>query len=304
MQEQWGGLSLSRRIGEHWGLGATLYGAYRSQRTRSEQNLQLAYPDGSGVAALVVDDFDYNHWRVLGKIGLAWEGDRWRAGVAVTTPSAALFGGGNAGFVRSATGADLDGDGRPDSLLASGLDQELDSSYKSSWAYAGGAAWRRGSLQVHVSAEYFAPVDRFIVLQGQSLSPSGEPVTLTQGLRGVLNGGIGAEYWLGGASVDSGNRHGGTVLYGAFATDRTASPEVEANEASGSNQDHYHLTGGTSFSVGSSRFSLGVSYAFGHKRRSFGFGGLPPSVPIIGQGREIDVSFSRVSFVLGYLLGR
>ena len=304
MQETWGGLTLSRRIGEHWGLGGTLYGAYRSQRTRWEQNLQLAYPDGSGVAALVVDDFDYNHWRVLGKIGVAWEGDRWRAGVVVTTPSAGLFGGGNVGFVRSATGADLDGDGRSDSLLANGLDQELDSSYKSSWAYAGGAAWRRGSLQLHASVEYFAPVDRFIVLQGQSLSPAGEPVTLTQELRGVLNGGIGAEYWLGGASVDTAARHGGTVIYGAFATDRTASPEVEANEASTSNQDHYHLTGGTSFSVGSSRFSLGVSYAFGSKRRNFGFGGLPPSVPIIGEGREIDVSFSRISFVLGYLFGR
>ena len=60
---------------ERWGLGATLYGVYRGQRNRWEQNLQLAVPGGDGVSALVVDDFDYGHWRVLGKVGLAWEGD-------------------------------------------------------------------------------------------------------------------------------------------------------------------------------------------------------------------------------------
>ena len=82
MRETWGGLTLSRRIGDRWGLGATLYGVYRGQRTRFEQNLQLAYPGGDGVAALVVNDFDYGHWRVLGKVGLAWEGDAFRLGAS------------------------------------------------------------------------------------------------------------------------------------------------------------------------------------------------------------------------------
>jgi hypothetical protein len=304
MRETWGGLTLSRRIGHRWGLGGTFYGVYRGQRTRWEQSLQLAYPSGDGVSALVVDDFDYGHWRILGKVGLAWEGDTLRLGAAVTTPSAGLFGSGNLGFTRSATGVDLDGDGRPDNILANGLDQDLDSTFKSSWALAGGGAWRRGSLQLHATAEYFAPVDLFTVLEGESVTPSGEPVALTQKLRGVLNGGIGVEYWLGGVSVDEGTRSGGTVLYGAFATDFTASPNVEEGEASISDQNHYHITGGTSFSVGSSRFSLGLSYAFGSKRRNLTVAGLPSSVPILGEPREADVSFSRVVLVLGYLFGR
>ena len=304
MHEQWGGLTLSRRIGDRWGLGATLYGVYRGQRTRSEQNLQLAYPGGQGVSALVINDFDYDHWRILGKLGLAWEGDTFRLGAAVTTPAAGLFGSGNLGFTRSATGVDVTGDGVPDAILANGLDEGVASTYKSSWAFAGGGAWRRGSVQVHVSAEYFAPVDRFTVLQGETLTPLGEPVALTQTLEGVLNAGAGVEYWFDGVSADQGARHGGTVVYGAFAADQTASPNVERGEASTSNQDHYHVTAGTAFSIGTSRFSLGVSYAFGSKRRTLGLGGLPPQVPVFGEGQEADVRFDRWVFVLGYLFNR
>lgn len=301
MSEQWGGLTLSRRLGERWGLGATLYGVYRGHRTRREQNLQLAYPGGQGVSALVVDDFDYDHWRVLGKIGLAWEGDSFRLGGAVTTPAAGLFGSGSVGFTRSATGVDVTGDGVPDAVLANGLDEGVSSTYESSWAFAAGGAWRRGSVQVHVSAEYFAPVDRFTVLQGESLTPLGQPVAVTQQLAAVLDAGAGVEYWLNGETVDGGARHGAPVLYAAFATDQSASPDVTAGEAATSNQDHYHLTAGSAFSIGSSRFSLGITYTFGHKTRTLGLQGLPPQVPIIGEGREADVRFSRWVFVLGYL---
>jgi hypothetical protein len=158
-------------------------------------------------------------------------------------------------------------------------------------------------VQVHASAEYFAPVDRFTILQGQSLRPEGEPVALTQKLDAVLNAGAGVEYWLGGVTADRGAQYGGTVLYGAFATDFTASPAIETGEASTSNQNHYHLTAGTAFSFGDSRFSIGASYSFGSRRRTVGVGGLPPEVPILGQGIESDVSYSRWVFVLGYLFG-
>jgi hypothetical protein len=301
MQETWGGLTLSHRFSERLGLGATLYGVYRGQRTRWEQSLQLAYPDGSGLSALVVDDFDYSHWRALAKLGLAWEGRAVRLGLAVTTPSAALFGSGNAGFTRSATGADLNGDGQADSLLLNGLDENLSSYYKSSWAVAAGGAWRHGSLQLHASAEWFAAVSTFDVLQGQSDTNTGSPITLTQGLRRVVNAGAAVEYWLGGVSADRGPASRGTALYGSFRTDFSASPDVVPDEAATFNQNLYHITGGTAFGLGSSRFSLGVEYAFGSKRRDFGFGGLPPGVPIIGESIPVETHTSRWVFMLGYL---
>ena len=227
MKETWGGLTLSRRLSDRLGLGATVFGIHRGQRTRWEQSLQIAYPDGGGVSTLAIDDYDYSHWRVLAKVGLAWEGDTTRLGLAVTTPSAGLFGSGKAGFTRSATGVDADGDGEPDTLLSNGLDEDLDGYYASPWAIAAGGAWRRGSYQLHASAEWFAPVHRFAVLQG-STTLEGSRSILFQDLRSVFNAGVGVEYWLGGKSADQGRRFGGTAIYGAFATDFSASPDVRA----------------------------------------------------------------------------
>jgi hypothetical protein len=41
------------------------------------------------------------------------------------------------------------------------------------------------------------------------------------------------------------------------------------------------VTVGSASSVGSSRFSLGLSHAFGKKRNDFAVGGLPAEVPVI-----------------------
>jgi len=303
MSETWGGLTVSHHASSRLGLGATLYGVYRGQRTRREQNIQITYADGRGVSALGVDDFKYSHWAMLGKIGLAWEGDSIRLGGAVTTPRLGVGGSGNVGFTRSATGADLNGDGKVDGLLLNGFNDNLDAKYESSWAFSGGGSWRRSSLQLHASAEYFAPVQDFTVLEGLSQDSAGNPVALIERHLGVFNAGAGAEYWLGGVTSDKGAATGGAVIYAAFATDFTSSPDVLKNEAASSNMDLYHLSAGTAFTLGSSRFSVGASWAFGTKMRDFNFSGLPLGVPIIGEGYSMETKYSRLVFVLGYLFG-
>jgi len=303
MGETWGGLTLSHRLSDTVGVGATLYGVYRGQRVRWEQSLQVNNPDASGVTAQVVDDFDYSHWQLLGKLGVAWEGKPVRLGLAVTTPSAGLFGSGKAGFTRSATGVDLNGDGHPDSLLLNGLDENLHSNYKSPWSVSAGGSWRRGSLQVHATGEWFASVGTFDVLRGQTATSTGGPITLVQSLKSVFNAGAAVEYWLGGVSAERGPSAGATAVYASVRTDFSASPEVRADEAATSNQDLYHVTGGTAFNLGSSRFSLGLEYTFGSKSFDFLLAGLPPAVPVIGQGLPVQTRTSRWVFMLGYLFG-
>ncbi len=303
LSETWGGLTVSHRLFGRVGVGATLYGVYRGQRSRWEQSVQVNGSDGSGVSALVVDDFDYSHWQMLGKLGVAWEGDTTRLGLAVTTPSAGLFGSGKAGFTRLATGLDLNGDGHPESVLLNGLDEHLDSNYESPWSVSAGASWRRGSLQVHATGEWFKAPGTFEVLQGRTLTDTGSPITLVQSLRSIVNAGAAVEYWLGGTSADRGPSTGATAVYASFRTDFSASPEVTEDEAATSNLDLYHLTGGTAFNLGSSRFSLGLEYTFGSKARGFGFSGLPPAVPVIGEGIPVQTRLSRWVFMLGYLFG-
>jgi len=65
----------------------------------------------------------------------------------------------------------------------------------------------------------------------------------------------------------------------------------------------YHLSAGSAFNLGTSRFSLGLTWALGKNTRDFGLDSLPPSVPIIGEPRPVDTRYSRLVFVLGYLFG-
>ena len=71
-------------------------------------------PDGSSLAVSSVTDFNYSHYRMLLKLGVAWQTAGWNAGVSVTTPSLGVLGSGDAGYTLSLAGTDANGDGRPD----------------------------------------------------------------------------------------------------------------------------------------------------------------------------------------------
>ena len=287
--ETWGGLTLSHRMGDSWGLGATLYGAYQGQQTRLEESAQLG--GSSGLAALGIENINYYHWRTLAKVGVAWDPHRTlQLGLAVTTPSLGLFGGGKAAYTQSLVGLDVDG--TPVSSLVNGVDDNAKADYRSSWAIAGGAAWRVGQTNLNVSGEWFAPVSRYAVLT----APANEGTPLAQvyqQLKGVFNAGMSVEHKFG----------GGTNLYAAFATDYNAAVETPGMQLNVSTWNLYHLTAGTSLKVIGSRVTLGGSYAFGSSTRKVGFGSFPPETPVLGQPPSADVRYNRLTLVLGFVLG-
>ena len=86
MSETWGGLTLTRTVGRRFGIGATLYGVNR-RRARAGAEPAVRSPGLAGASVLAANDFNYYQWRMLGKLGLAWEGDMVRLGLAVTTPA-------------------------------------------------------------------------------------------------------------------------------------------------------------------------------------------------------------------------
>lgn len=292
VSEHWAGLTVSVPLSDNLGVGATLYGVYRGQRSRVELSADAVSGAGSGLSVSGVQDFNYYHTRLLGKLGLAYEVRRVKLGLSVTTPGAGLFGSGDAGFKLSLFGVDADGDGAADPpVVEAGLAENLPADYRSSWAIGGGASWTEGSTQIHVSAEWFAPVDHFAVLQVTEDDGVGAP--LGQELAGVFNAGIGYEH----------NLDNDVALYGAFRTDFSASVGDPRANASVSEWDVYHLSAGVAFSVGSNRFTLGATGSFGSNTRPIE-GPIPPEeVPGSGLETPIDTRYLRFVFLLGFLFG-
>jgi hypothetical protein len=289
MTEGWGGLTLCHRVSDSWGLGITAYGVYRGQQTRREENAQLGGP-GGGLTALSIDNFNYYHWRTLAKVGVAWDvNESLKLGLAVTTPSVGLFGGGKMGFTTSVNG--FDGSGRSINILTNGLDDDAQAEYRSSTAIAGGASWRKRDTTLHVSGEWFAPVASYAVLA--SGAGGAAPAQRTQELKGVFNVGAAFEHQF----------PNGSAAYGAFGTDANAAVGAPGTGVSVTNWNLLHVTGGTSFRVIGSRLTLGASYAFGSSTRNLGFEDLPVEAPVLGARPSAGIHYTRLTFVLGFVFG-
>jgi hypothetical protein len=290
--ESWAGLTASHRFSDSFGLGLTGYGIYRGQRLRHELSAQAIDSVGDTLLASGVRDFEYSHYRMLAKVGFAWQSPRWKAGFSVTTPSLAAFGSGKAAYTLSLTGVDLDRDGVTDyPTLTTGTEEDLDSHYRSSWAAGAGARRSLGATKLYASIEWFAPVETFTVMELPGARA--ESARLTQELTSVVNGGVGVEHVI---SPD-------LSVYGALHTDFSAATDG-ANGVAVSDWDIYHLSGGASFRIGDNRFTLGASWATGGKQRQLKPLVPPGVIPGSGLDAEVDIGYSKLTFLLGFVFGR
>ena len=268
---------------------------YRPYQTPEQKGEQpgVGRDELAALNALGITDFRFHHFRTLAKLGVAWERGDLRLGLNVTTPSFPLFGSGEASYTLSLAGVDADGNGIPDPpVLVNQFEEGLDDEYKSSWAIGGGIAWHRGATRWHASAEWFAPVDRFTVIDVPAAAPERQ-IRLTQQLKRVFNGGLGVEH-------DFGNE---LAVYGAALTDFSASVgDPEVNVAI-SNWNLYHLSGGVKFAVAGNRFTLGATLSFGSRQRPVPKLIPPGDLPGTSLDSDLDVRYRRVVVLLGFLFG-
>jgi hypothetical protein len=291
--EMWGGLTASRALSESVGVGLTWYGVYRGQRLRNELSLHAVGDGGRLLDASGVTDFDYDHYRTLAKLGVAWQTRVWKAGLSVTTPSLGVFGSGKAAHTLFVAGVDANQDGVPDPpTLATSTEEDLDSDYRSSWALGAGVSRLGGATRLYASVEWFAAVGRFTVIELPE--DAAAPAGLTQELGSVLNAGIGIEHVL---SDD-------VSVYGAFHTDFSASVGSARSNVAVSDWDLYHVSGGVSFRINDNRFTLGASWASGGKNRALDSAVPPETVPDAELASQVDIHYSKLTFLLGFVFGR
>ena len=291
-EEDWGGLTIARPLSPSLGIGVTWYGVYHGQRTRRELSLAGVAPDGASLNAFGVTDAEFSHYAMLLKLGLAWQSPKWNAGLSITTPSLGLFGSGKAAYTLSISGVDSNGDGRPQvPVLATDEQEDLDSEYHSPWAVGAGASRHFGRTRVYASAEWYGAVDRFEVLAMAPDTPGA--ARLGEQLRSVLNAGLGFEQTL---SDD-------VSVYGAFHTDFSASVGSASENVSVSDWNLYHWSGGLSFRFKDNRFTLGASWARGSKLRPVESPIPPSQLPGLGLDRNVDIRYSKITILLGFVFG-
>lgn len=255
--EAWGGLSFSRRLKAGFGLGGSLYGAYRSQRTRREFSAALVTDSGQGATALALEDYSFWTARVLAKVGLMWDRGSWTGGFTVTTPSLHVLGDGTAYVHQSLTGVDLDSNGTEDSRLLASYQEDLSPRYQSPVSAALGFSWVGKKASAYFSTEWFGAVDEYTVMEGAKVAWQA-PADTSQAR--LVHKAISVTNWALGSSYRLSPK---TALYGGFALDRSAYTGSLFQNVSISNWNIYHLSFGSEFTFAALEFTLGGTYSFG-----------------------------------------
>jgi len=253
IDESWWGLTWSYRIHPRVGIGITPYLAFRKEH-QSERVLAGAEISEFLVAtAIYINEFSYSTYRALAKTGASYEDSTLSLGVTVTLPSLHVFGEGSTVFSLTQSGGDLNGDGTIDDRLTTSNQEDIDAQYRSTWAVGGGIAYRFRHVRVHTSAEWYAGVSAYEVIEVDSTLRS-LTLSISHYSQPVFNYGVGAEFTL----IRK------TRGYVSFATDRSAVPaSSDANNISLTTWNFYHFTGGASLAIGQSELVLGLSYSQG-----------------------------------------
>jgi hypothetical protein len=256
LDETWAGLTWSKKLSEHVGIGFSPYVAVRNQRTRAQIIAQAMGSDSTGAVTTIVRGFQYSNYGLLAKAGVSFQLKKVDLGLTLTTPRVKIMGSGEGGIDRFRLGQDVDGDGSPDNVYGVSLQQDLPSKFKSPVSVGAGATVPLGSSTLYLSGEWFDKVAPFNVLEVAPVTDqvSGQPVPfgVVQQAKSVTNGGIGLEHHFNAKFTG----------YASFSTDYSTAVEGQSDTAV-SNWDIYLVTAGTTFAVKKTEFTVGAGYAFG-----------------------------------------
>ena len=168
--EQWGVVSLAHLINDNWSIGISTIAAYRYQYYRSSNEGLCMADDSTGTLLSVRSSTDllYVNWRLLWKLGLAWQKGRWKVGMTITTPTINLFGDADVqseiviGHLKS-----LVPSSQIDNLVVSDRQERKPIHYKQPLSIGLGVAYQDDRLLLEVAGEYFFPISKYRILASE-----------------------------------------------------------------------------------------------------------------------------------------
>jgi len=290
LREEWYGITWAKPLRDKLGVGVSTFVAYRTQKNDNELLLQ-DWDDSAGLSQYQrIFELNYNNYRLLWKLGTGFNVAKWDVGINVTTPSINLLGRGKYGINGSWTGVPINADSAG---LVSDFQEDMKTTYKSSWGVGAGASYDIKKWTLHFSVEWYDAVGRYDVMEpdpfiAQSTGDTLQ-VPIQQALTSVTNFGLGLEW------ARNERFHG----YGSFRTDFSADPQDGPN-VSTAPYDLYHVTMGALFFVKRSEFTGGIEYAWGSAETDglHQNSGADDNLP--NPDRSGTIKYTKFQFIIGF----
>jgi hypothetical protein len=292
LSDIWVGLTWAVKLGANFAVGVTPYLSVRNQKTRKHAYTENLDQIGNVSAAIITQQFEYKNYRLLAKAGFGANFDPLTLGISITTPTLSLFGSGSS-LVNLLNSGDASNE---ETTFIANFQQDVTAQHRMPFSLGLGAGYRLGKHRLHISAEWYDRIERYSILDTKEYTAqsSGETFSnlVESELQSVLNYGIGAEFYM---SETLG-------LFISYITDFSASVPEPTTNLTVSTWDIYHLSGGASFSIGRSEFTLGINYAFGSGKAK-GPVNLPEGEiqnTLVDLLEDSDLDYRRLKFLIGF----
>ena len=252
--ETWVGFSWGRKIKEKVGIGISQYVTLRSNRQRLQIINQVLEDPQTSATRIIYSDTYFNNFKILWKAGIIFDHRPLSFGFTVTTPSLNLF---NYTGESSINISQINSAGE-EQFIAVNDEDGLTSEFKTPFSIAFGAAYHFEKTSLYFSAEWFAKISSYEVLNTQPVIvvPTGEVIPNTNFLsrRSVINFGLGVDHKLG----------KDLSLYASIFTNNSAKDPDQLSKYSMSGYNILHFLGGVALKYDILDLILGLGYATGN----------------------------------------
>jgi len=292
LSDLWIGLTWSKKLNDHIAIGVTPYFSVRDQKTRKHAYSELLNGAGDVSASILTQQFEYKNYRLLAKAGFGAIFDPLTLGITITTPTLSLGGSGSSLVNLVDSGAASD----EATVFIANFQQDVTARHHLPLSVGFGTGYQLGRHRLHFSAEWFDKINQYDILDTQEFTAQSNGETyqnrVDSELKSVFNYGIGAEFYAG-ENLD---------LFISYVTDFSAAKDGTRTNLTVSTWDIYHLSGGASFAIGRSEFTLGINYAFG-KGKAKGQVNLPEGDiknALADLFEDTDLDYKRFKFLIGF----
>jgi hypothetical protein len=295
--EEWLGLTWSYPLSDRFSIGLSSYLSVREQSADIRMQLQALSEPGDVEVYINNRNYSFSHYGLLAKLGLAWEYERLKLGVTLTSPTISVMGDGSFHYEFVYTGI-TDQNPAYEIDLQSGLPAK----YRTPLAIGIGAGIRLYKGTLHLSGEYYSGVKEYTLVQGepftgQSTGSVRQP-KVTNELNQVANYGVG--YNIAFSEKVS--------AYASYSTDFSAA--VGSNSFENGKVDFLastfvsninHFGAGIVLDFKRADITLGATNAWARYTidRPIDFPGEGNSGRIINSGEDSTVKWSRWRFIVG-----
>jgi len=301
LKEQWFGLTWSYALNPRFSVGVTM-NIVKSNQNRGNLIHLRTLTEAEEVAMYKYHrSYDFSAFKLLWKVGLAWELEKVYLGLSITTPSIGLIN--NASYTYQRYFSGVQGVSLDKDIYENSYQDGLTSKYETPLSIGIGSSFPLGNHKIHISGEWYSHIPRYTMIRandhiGQTTGDTIRFHVLGE-MESVVNLGIGAEIYLSPK----------VSLYGSFNTDFSAIPKNVAGFTSQMDEFHnswfrtnlYHFGMGVNLQFRGTQITLGSNYAGASQKFT-----RPIDFPhegddnIFEQNGDATFKWSRWRFVLSF----